>query len=466
LKRFISEYYVMARAPKLPHDIGMARLILVFAALVALGARASETQLLRDGGFEQGTAVWEQVSSGGFPIILQDTESAHAGNWYAWLGGYESGTDSIYQDVTIPADASRVVLKFFYSIYAFETAPLPKDTMQIVVASVSTGATLATVATFTNLDATPGWLPSLEYDLSAFRGQAVRLKFTATNDATETTNFFIDDVSLAALYESNDPRLFNVSTRLRVLTGGDVMIAGLVVAGNTSKTIVVNVAGPSLANYGIASPLANPQLTLVRSSDNTVLAGNDDWQSAPNAGQIQASGFAPNHPLEPAIMMTLPPGAYTAIVQGANGGTGVALVGVFEVDHPEVPLINLSTRGRVLTGNDVMIAGFIIQGTGPRTVVVNVAGPSLANYGIASPLANPQITLVRSSDNAVIATNDDWQTQTNPSDASDIQASGFAPNHPLEPAIIATLAPGAYTAIVSGVNSGTGVALVGVFAKY
>jgi hypothetical protein len=276
-------------------------------------------------------------------------------------------------------------------------------------------------------------------------------------------NLTTGDAFLAKLDLAN--RLGNISTRMQVLTGNDVMIGGFIVGGSTSKTVVVNVAGPSLANFGITNPLANPTLTLVRSSDQSAIATNDDWQTQTvpsDVAAIQASGFQPNHAKEPAIIATLPPGAYTAIVQGVGGTTGVGLVGVFEVDHIEIPLINISTRGRVLTGNDVMIAGFIIQGASPKTVVINVAGPSLANFGITSPLANPTLTLVRSSDQAVIATNDDWQSQS-AANVTAIQNSGFKPNHALEPAIIATLVPGAYTAIVQGVAGGTGVGLVGVF---
>jgi hypothetical protein len=244
------------------------------------------------------------------------------------------------------------------------------------------------------------------------------------------------------------------------------MIAGFIVGGQASKTVVVNVAGPSLSNFGISNPLANPTLTLVRSSDNAIIASNDNWQSqaAGDVTAIQASGFAPANPLEPAIRMTLPPGAYTAIVQGVGGGTGVGLIGVFEENHPEVPIINISTRGQVLTGNDVMIAGFIIQGTNTQTVVVNVAGPSLSTAGITNPLANPTLQIVRSSDSATIATNDNWQTQTNPADATAIQNAGFQPANALEPAVILTLPPGAYTAIVQGAGGTTGVGLVGVFA--
>ncbi|QJR16572.1 putative Ig domain-containing protein [Usitatibacter palustris] len=262
------------------------------------------------------------------------------------------------------------------------------------------------------------------------------------------------------------PRMANISTRGQVLTGADVMIAGFIIGGTTPKTVIVTVAGPSLVNAGITNALANPTLTLVRSSDGAVIGNNDNWQDAANAAAIQAAGFAPAHPNEPAVMMTLAPGAYTAIVQGAGGRTGVGLVGVYEVDHPEVPLINISTRGQVLTGNDVMIAGFIIQGTNTQPLVVTVAGPSLVNAGIANPLMNPTLIIVRASDGAVIATNDDWQTQTNPLDVGFIQSAGFAPAHPQEPAVFLNLPPGAYTAIVVGAGGGTGVGLVGVYKAF
>ena len=129
-------------------------------------------------------------------------------------------------------------------------------------------------------------------------------------------------------------------------------------------------------------------------------------------------------------------------------------------DGPAIPLVNISTRGRVLTGNDVMIGGFVIQGSGPQTVAIVATGPSLAAFGIASPLANPTITLVRSSDQAVLAANDDWQIDVN---ASQLQAAGFAPANALESGLYRQLLPGAYTVIVQGVGGGTGVAVIGVY---
>jgi hypothetical protein len=265
----------------------------------------------------------------------------------------------------------------------------------------------------------------------------------------------------------NPPRLFNISTRMQVLTGNDRMIAGFIVGGSTPKTVVINVAGPSLVPFGIPNALMNPTLTLVRSSDQTVVKTNDDWQTQAIPGDLaalQASGFKPNDTAEPAVIATLDPGAYTAIVEGVNATTGVGLVGVFEVDHAEIPLVNISTRGQVLLGNDRMIAGFIIQGDNSKSVVINVAGPSLVPFGIANALMNPKLTVVRSSDQSIIATNDDWQAQANPADVAAIIATGFQPNNSAEPALLLTLPPGAYTAIVEGATGGTGVGLVGVFA--
>ncbi|QJR16524.1 RCC1 domain-containing protein [Usitatibacter palustris] len=273
--------------------------------------------------------------------------------------------------------------------------------------------------------------------------------------------FLITDAVAAAT-----PRLANISSRGRVLTGNDVMIAGFIVGGSNPKTVAVTVAGPSLFTVDVANRLMNPTLTLVRQSDGVVIATNDDFRTQTNPIDLDAlfaAGLQPNNDFEPAIIATLPPGAYTAIVQGVGGTTGIALVGVYEVDHPEVPLSNISTRAQVQNGDNVLIAGFIVQGNNPKDVVVTVAGPSLGNAGIPNPLSNPMVTVVRQSDGVVIASNDDWQAQANPGDVAKIQNAGFSVAHPLESAVYLTLPPGAYTAIVQGVGGRVGVGLVGVY---
>ena len=255
--------------------------------------------------------------------------------------------------------------------------------------------------------------------------------------------------------------LVNLSTRMLVGTGDNVLIGGFIIGGAASKTVVVTALGPSLAAAGIANPLANPTLTLVRSADNAIIATNDDWGTAPDATRIQAAGFAPGNASESAIMMTLPPGAYTAIVAGAGGGSGVGIVAAYEVDHPEAPLANASTRGLVLDGDNVMIGGFVIQGSAPKTVVVRASGPSLASAGIANFLADPTLTVVRSADDTIVATNDDWGTDVN---ASQLEAIGLQPLDARESAMLVTLPPGAYTAIVRGAGGLTGVGTVEIFA--
>ena len=255
-------------------------------------------------------------------------------------------------------------------------------------------------------------------------------------------------------------RMTNLSTRAQSLTGSDVLIGGFVIGGASNKTVMIRARGPSLVPYGIANALANPTLQLVRSSDQSLIAANDDWQSAGNAAAMEWSGYAPSNPAESGILVSLAPGAYTAIVSGVGGGTGVAIVEVFELAQPENRLMNISTRGQVLTGNDVMIGGFVVQGESPKTVVVRGRGPSLAAFGIPNALANPRVQLVRSSDQTEVAANDDWEDAAN---ANEVLASGFAPSDPLESALRVTLQPGAYTVILSGVGATTGVGIVEVF---
>ena len=273
---------------------------------------------------------------------------------------------------------------------------------------------------------------------------------------------YVSRLALTAPAVAVPPRLINLSTRGQVQTGSNVMIGGFIIGGATPKKVLIRAVGPNLANYGVTGVLANPTLELHKSSDNSIIASNDDWGTSTNAAEITASTLAPVDSKEAAILATLNPGAYTAIVSGNGGGTGVGIVEVYELDHPEIPMINISTRGQVLTGSNVMIGGFIIQGTSNQTVLIRAVGPNLANYGVTGVLANPTLELHKSSDNSIIATNDNWGTASN---AAAITATGLAPVSPLESAILISLPPGAYTAVVSGANGGTGVGIIEVFAQ-
>ena len=264
------------------------------------------------------------------------------------------------------------------------------------------------------------------------------------------------DIS-TALAQQDPPRLANISTRGQALTGDNVMIGGFIIGSGPAKTVVIRARGPSLAQFGVPGVMANPTLRLF--SGQTEIGANDDYTTAPNLGILNASGFAPTDSREPAILTTLPPGPYTAIVSGVGDTTGVAIVEVFEVDAVATPLLNISTRGQVLTGDDVMIGGFIVQGSGPQTVVVRARGPSLQAAGVSGVLADPTLTIYSGS--TPIASNDDYGTAAN---LRQLMQSGFAPSNGYESAILATLAPGGYTAIVQGVGNATGIGIVEVFA--
>ncbi len=398
---------------------------------------------------------WEEAAAGEIAHAIRFTavniwgkDAATGQQKYLWPARHASGSNTTS---TRPPMGARFRLKASFDISSYLPA-----TQVILRAFKKYGLVLADGGSnwfFQGVSDT-NWPDAVFTQLGSIAG--------SNFEAVDTALLQVDSNSAQALQgvDGNPPRLANISTRGQVQTGFNVMIGGFVVSGSAPKTVVVRAIGPSLANFGVSGALSNPTLQLVRSSDQAVIATNDDWGSAANAAQISASGFAPSNPLESAIYVTLQPGAYTAIVSGVGGATGVGLVEVYEIDRPDIPLINISTRGKVQTGFDVMIGGFVIQGSASETVVIRAIGPSLANFGVSSALANPTISLVRMSDNATIATNDDWGSAAN---AAQIASSGFAPSNALESAIMMTLAPGAYTAIVSGVGGSTGVGLVEVY---
>lgn len=246
--------------------------------------------------------------------------------------------------------------------------------------------------------------------------------------------------------------LANISTRLRVDTGDSVLIGGfIVVTGTQPKRVIVRAIGPSLP---VAGALADPVLEL-RNSSGGLIASNDDWRTDQEA-EIIATGIPPNDNLESAIVATLPANnsAYTAIVRGYNGGTGIGLVEAYDLDNTvNSKLGNISTRGFVGTGDNVMIGGFIVDGQIPTRVIMRAIGPSLP---IGGKLADPILEL-HDGNGTLLQVDDNWRTG---GQESEIIATGIPPSNDLESAIVRTLAPGNYTAIVRGVNDTTGVALV------
>jgi hypothetical protein len=252
--------------------------------------------------------------------------------------------------------------------------------------------------------------------------------------------------------------LLNISTRLNVLTGDNVLIGGFIITGTEKKKVIVRGIGPSLSHAMPPVPdvLADPVLELHNAT--TTLATNDNWRDTQEA-EIIATGIPPTDDLESAIVATLDPGPYTAILRGKNGGTGVGLVEVYDLDQTSASqLANISTRGFVDTGNNVMIAGFIVGDGGGATVLVRAIGPSLSARGVSGVLADPTLDL-HDANGTVIASNDNWRSDQEAA----IMATTIPPANDSESAIEDTLVPGNYTAIVRGVNNTTGVALVEVF---
>jgi hypothetical protein len=269
--------------------------------------------------------------------------------------------------------------------------------------------------------------------------------------------------------------LGNISSRAFVQTSDNVVIGGFIVQGTEPKRVMIRVIGPELTQYGVPNVLADPTLEL-HDCTGALIASNDNWVTTIIGGiitanqveDIRTSGYVPRDGRESAIIADLAPGNYTAIVRGVNNTTGVALVEVYDLSGNTSSILgNISTRSFVQTGDNVMIGGFIIQGTQPKRVIIRAIGPELTQYGVPNALANPTLEL-HDSTGALIAANDNWQftiiggiiTQDQ---GLEIRNSGHAPGNPLESAIIADLPPGNYTAILRGVNNTNGVALVEVY---
>jgi hypothetical protein len=270
--------------------------------------------------------------------------------------------------------------------------------------------------------------------------------------------------SFQVTVESTPAHLANISTRLQVGAGDDALIGGFIVLGNAPKRVIIRALGPSLTAQGVSGALSDPTLEL-HDGTGALISSNDNWQNAVNKRDIIDSTLAPTDPAESAILTTLPAtstgSAYTAVIHGVNGTTGNGLVEVYDLDSgPSSSVLNISTRGNVQTGDNVMIGGFIIAGNGSQRVLVRAIGPSLANAGVSNPLSDPTLTLYNSQ-GTQIDFNDNWQD--NP-DAADIEATTIPPSDPKESAVLQTLTPGGYTAIVRGAGAATGTALVEVYA--
>lgn len=274
------------------------------------------------------------------------------------------------------------------------------------------------------------------------------------SDAARRTFDFFESPASEALAQA--PRQINLSTRAPVLTGENVLIGGFVVSGTVPKRVLVRAPGPSLAAFGVAGALTDPSVELV-DANGTRVAFNEDWGGGGQQAEIAATGLSPSDAREPAVVATLHPGAYTAIVRGSGGATGIALIEVYDLDASGgARLANVSTRARVGQGDAVVIGGLVIDGARPKRVVLRALGPSLAAFGVTGALGAPELEL-RDGAGRLLARNAGWSGGFQ---ARELGAARLAPSDARESALVVWLAPGAYTAIVRGVGGVEGVALV------
>lgn len=271
------------------------------------------------------------------------------------------------------------------------------------------------------------------------------------------------------IWESGTSRFVNNSSRARVGTGDNVLIAGLVIGGDRPQQVLVRAAGPALQDRGVGDSLSVPILQLIR-ADGAIMGVNVGWTTSASparlaeaAEQVGAFSFSDDN-ADSAILITLDPGGYTAIVSGAEASTGVALVEVYAVDGEESHLVNLSTRAQVGTGDDILIAGFVVAGDAPQRVLVRGIGPALGVMDVFGALEQPVVKVLRGT--AVLATNQGWTTADNAAEiaAAAAEVGAFPLDASLaDSSLLLTLNPGLYTVHVVGADNTTGVALAEIY---
>jgi hypothetical protein len=351
----------------------------------------------------------------------------------------------------------------YFSLVISDTAAGEFDTMN-VSGTASFGGTLE-VALINGFTPQPGdsftVLTAGPTITGAFTNAPNGSRFPTTDGRGSFIATYSDNHLVLSNFETHPPdQLLNISTRMRVLASDNVLIAGFIITGTDQKKVIIRGIGPTLGNVGVQGALADPTLELHQG--DTLIATNDNWKTKPDGSsqqaEIEATTIPPSNDLESALVATLDPGAYTAILAGQNQGTGIGVVEVYDLNQgANSKLANIATRGFVDTADNAMIGGFIVGGSGggAARVIVRARGPSLP---LSGALQDPTLEL-HDGNGATIASNDNWKD----SQQGDIEATTIPPSNDLESAIVRTLVPGNYTAVVRGVNNGTGIALVEVY---
>ena len=388
--------------------------------------------------------AWVSDPASNFGWLIQGIETT-AGKAERF-NSRENGTEPPRLTVTYQASSATPTATPTATTTATATATIVPTPTPSATATVTATPTATATATATGT-ATPTATATANTTASSTPSSTATATATATSTSTATVA-----PSPTPTVTPTPGSLGNISTRLRVETGNNVLIGGFVITGTQPKKVIIRAIGPSLSTF-LPGALVNPILE-VRNSSGALIASNDNWRSDQEA-EIITTGIPPGNDLESAIVATLPANAsaYTAIVRGVNNGTGIGLVEAYDLDRTvDSKLANISTRGFVQTGENVLIGGLIVLGQNPLRVIVRAIGPSLP---VPGALANPTLELHDGS-GTLIASNDDWRSDQE----AEIIATGIPPTNNLESAIVRNLTPSNYTAIVRGVNNTTGVALV------
>ena len=300
-----------------------------------------------------------------------------------------------------------------------------------------------------------GFTPDSSDKIVPLTAAAVTGTFSSTN--TQVI-YGSDGITVAALAGQTPQSLLNISTRLRVGTGENALIGGIIITGTEAKRVIIRAIGPALAGEGVAGVLQDPTLELFDGAGNAITS-NDNWKDTQQS-EIEATTIPPRNDAESAIVRSLAPGNYTAVVRGKNDSTGIGLVEVYDLAQAaQSQLANISSRGFVESGENVLIGGFIVGGgSGTVRVVIRAIGPALANEGVAGALQDPTLELA-DANGATVRANDNWKSDQQ----AELEALSIQPSNDLESALVAPVSAGNYTAIVRGKSDGTGVGLVEVY---
>ena len=368
-------------------------------------------------------------------------------------GSCPAGDDPAFDSCVMQAslDEARTFGTDFIEIWA-QDAQNPAFYSMITAATVAMGGTPRTSGA-----PTPTPTPTATPTTTPTPTPSATPTPTATPTTTPTPTPSATPTPTATPSPTPPPQyLLNISTRVKVRSGQGALIGGFIISGHTPKNVVMRALGPSLAPLGVLHPLGDPVLTLYNSA-GTLIGQNDNWTSLP-ASTVPVE-LQPSNPAESVIVTTLVPGNYTAVLSGVGGTIGNALYELYDLQPGNSSVRNISTRGQVGTDGDVMIGGFIIGGTAPAKVIIRAIGPSLVPFGLTGALADPILEL-HNQDGSLIYQNDNWRDEQ----AQQIIDSTVPPSDERESAIVASLPPGVYTAIVRGADNSTGIALVEVYA--